>query len=128
MPFDEPLNPLTWQGRIEHYRQTIGRDAYIDAGYEGGWAFGMWFMGNSWGVKSGYYGGYPAGYLKRIRALFPDKRKVLHLFSGRVDVNAFPGDTVDIRSELQPTFIADAHSLEGVPVGDYDLILADPPY
>ena len=42
-------------------------------------------MGNDYRVKTGYYGRYPPGYLRRIRALFPDKRNVLHLFSGKVD-------------------------------------------
>jgi hypothetical protein len=57
-------------------------------------------MGNSFHVRSGYYGSYPAGYLDRIRALFPDKRRVLHLFSGKVDLKALAGDTVDINAEL----------------------------
>jgi hypothetical protein len=90
--------------------------------YEDGWAHGMWFLGNSWAVKSGYYGGYPQGYLKRLRALFPDKRRVLHLFSGRVNTAEFPGDTCDVNASLEPTFIADAHDLTGVPIGDYGLI------
>jgi hypothetical protein len=49
----------------------------------------------------------------------------LHLFSGKVDTEQFPGDTLDIKSDLNPTFVADAHTLEGVPIEDYDLILAD---
>jgi hypothetical protein len=128
MPFDDTTAPLSWPERIEHYRRLIGRDAYIDAGYEGGWAFGMWFLGNSWAVKSGYYGGYPQGYLKRVRALFPDKVKVLHLFSGRVNTVEVPGGTCDINTALEPTYVADAHTLKDVPVEDCDLILADPPY
>jgi hypothetical protein len=79
-------------------------------------------------VKSAYYGGYPAGYLRRIRALFPDKRRVLHLFSGKVDLAALPGDTVDINADLRPTYVDDAQKLENVPLDTYDLILADPPY
>jgi hypothetical protein len=126
MPFDDPLNPLTWPGRIEHYHQVIGRSAYMS--FEDGWAYGVWFLGNSWAVKSGYYGGYPQGYLKRVRALFPDKVKVLHLFSGHVDTVEFPGDTCDINPDLHPTFVADVHTLKDVPIEDYDLILADPPY
>jgi hypothetical protein len=126
MPFDDPLNALTWPERIEHYRRVIGRSAYLT--YEDGWVYGVWFLGNSWAVKSGYYGGYPQGYLKRLRALFPDKVRVLHLFSGRVDVAEFPGDTLDIRPELEPTYAVNVHTLAGVPVEDYDLILADPPY
>jgi hypothetical protein len=127
MPFDDSDDrPLTWPERIKHYHKIIGRSAYMS--YEDGWAYGVWFLGNSWAAKSGYYGGYPCGYLKRVRALFPDKVKVLHLFSGHVDVGEFHGDTCDVNPNLNPTFVANAHTLEGVRVADYDLILADPPY
>jgi hypothetical protein len=125
MPFND-IVPLTWSERIENYRRVIGRSAYMT--YEDGWAYGVWFLGNSWAVKSGYYGGYPQGYLKRVRALFPDKQVPLHLFSGRVNVEEFPGDTVDINPTLNPTYVADAHTLADVPVEKYDLILADPSY
>jgi hypothetical protein len=89
---------------------------------------GTWIMGNDYRVKSSYYGGYPATYLRRMRALFPDKKSVLHLFSGCVDLDAFPGDTVDINPALGPTFVDDAQTLQGVPLEKYDLVLADPPY
>jgi hypothetical protein len=75
--------------------------------------------------------GTPAGYLRRLRALFPDKQRPLHLFSGKVDLVALPGDTVDINAELAPTaptYVDDAQRLEGVPLDQYDLVLADPPY
>lgn len=85
-------------------------------------------MGNNYRVKSSYYGGYPAGYLKRIKALFPEKKHVLHLFSGKVDTETLPGKTVDINPDLNPDFIDDAQSLESVPVEEFDLILCDPPY
>jgi 16S rRNA G966 N2-methylase RsmD len=85
-------------------------------------------MGNNYRVLSGYYGGYPAGYLRRVRALFPEKVAALHVFSGRVDQSAWPGDTVDLNPEVEPTFLDDAQSLEGVPLQNYDIILADPPY
>jgi hypothetical protein len=58
---------------------------------EDGRVVGTWIMGNDYRVRSEYYGGYPAGYLRRVRALFPDKRHVLHLFSGKVDLDALPG-------------------------------------
>ena len=48
---------LSWPDRIENYRRVIRRAAYVH--YEDGWTHGMWFLGNSWAVKSGYYGGYP---------------------------------------------------------------------
>jgi len=90
--------------------------------------YGTWIMGNNYKVKSGYYGGYPAGYLRRIKALFPDKENVLHLFSGKVDTEILNGKTVDINEDNEADYIDDAQSLENVPVEEFDLILADPPY
>ncbi len=95
---------------------------------ETGGVIGMFILGNDYRVKSKYHGGYPNTYLRRVRALFPDKRRALHVFSGRVDLTVFPGDTVDINDTLSPTFVDDCQTLENVPLEDYDLILADPPY
>ena len=50
------------------------------------------------------------------------------LFSGKVDLTAFPGDTVDINSDFSPTYVDDAQTLRRVPLEQYDLVLADPPY
>ncbi len=115
------------QDRIENYiKETkYPRSLFLS---EDERIVGTWIMGNNYRVKSDYYGGYPAGYLKRIKALFPEKNKVLHLFSGKVDLSVFPGDTVDINQELNPTFLDDAQTLLNVPLGNYDLVLADPPY
>ena len=113
--------------RIENYiRETkFPRSIFLS---EDGRIVGTWIMGNAYGVKSGYYGGYPAGYLRRIKALFPDKKYPLHLFSGCVDQSVWPGDTVDLDEELKPTFVDDAQDLSKVPLHRYDIILADPPY
>jgi hypothetical protein len=118
---------LCWDERIRNYVRQTGfpKSLFIS---EDGRVVGTWIMGNDYRVKSAYYGGYPAGYLRRVRALFPDKRRVLHLFSGKVDLAALPGDTVDINADLSPTYVDDAQRLENVPLGAYDLILADPPY
>lgn len=118
---------MNWQDRIDNYVRETGfpRSLFIA---EDGRVVGTWIFGNNYRVKSGYYGGYPAGYLKRIAALFPDKSRILHLFSGRVDDSVLPGHTVDINPELNPTFVDDAQTLLNVPLGDYDLVLADPPY
>tara|TARA_Y100001934_G_C12046425_1_gene628616 strand:- start:89 stop:661 length:573 start_codon:yes stop_codon:yes gene_type:complete len=118
---------MDWEERIENLRQVTGYPKALFIG-DDGWVVGTWIMGNNYQVKSGYYGGYPAGYLKRIRALFPEKEEVLHLFSGEVDLAAFPGKTVDINPDRNPDFVDDAQSLENVPIQDFDLILADPPY
>jgi len=115
------------QGRIDNYCEKTGypRSLFLS---EDGRIVGTWIMGNAYGVPSGYYGGYPAGYLRRIRALFPDKKNCLHVFSGRVDQSAWPGDTVDINPDMEPTFLSDAQDLKGVPLKAYDIVLADPPY
>lgn len=113
--------------RIEHYTATTKypRSLFVS---EDGRIVGTWIMGNNYKVKSGYYGGYPHGYLARVRAMFPDKSNALHVFSGRVDQSAWPGDTVDLNETLEPTYIDDAQSLDSVPLQNYDIILADPPY
>jgi hypothetical protein len=118
---------MEWNERIDSYVRETGfpRSLFVS---EDGRVVGTWIMGNNYRVKSAYYGGYPAGYLRRVKALFPDKRKVLHLFSGMVDVSAFPGDRVDINPALKPTYVDDAQSLLNVPLEAYDLVLADPPY
>lgn len=118
---------MNWQDRINNYvtQTKFPRSLFLG---EDNRVVGTWIMGNDYRVKSGYYGGYPAGYLRRIKALFPDKRHVLHLFSGCVDLSAFPGDTVDINVDNKPTFVDDAQTLLGVPLEYYDLVLADPPY
>src|SRR5215217_5893817 len=106
---------MTLSERIENYHKETKFPESLFIGGDGR-IVGTWIMGNDYRVKSQYYGGYPAGYLKRIKALFPEKQKVLHLFSGRVDANMFPGDTVDINPTLSPTYIDDAQTLENVPL------------
>lgn len=116
-----------WEGRIAGYAATTGfpRSLFVA---DDGRVVGTWIMGNDYRVKSQYYGGYPAGYLRRIAALFPDRSHVLHVFSGAVDVSVMPGDTVDNNSGLNPTYCVDAHDLSSVPLHRYDLVLCDPPY
>jgi hypothetical protein len=118
---------MDWERRIGNYVRETGfpRSLFIS---QDGRVVGTWIMGNDYRVKSEYYGGYPAGYLRRIRALFPDKERILHIFSGKVDLAALPGDTVDIDANLSPTYVDDAQRLERVPLEAYDLVLADPPY
>jgi hypothetical protein len=118
---------VDWPERIEHYARATGfpRSLFLS---EDGRVVGTWIMGNDYRVRSAYYGGYPAGYLRRVAALFPERRRVLHLFSGKVDLAALPGDTVDINPDLEPTFLDDAQTLGAVPLERYDLVLADPPY
>lgn len=124
---DCKVAPFTWRDRIDHY---VAHTKYPEAMFiaKDGRVVGTWFMGNDYRVKSGLYGGYPATYLKRIKALFPDKQCVLHLFSGMVDQAIMPGDTVDVNASLRPTYVDDAQTLHKVPLEGYDLVMADPPY
>lgn len=118
---------LTLQDRIDNYHKVTGfpRSLFISGD---GRIVGTWIMGQNYRVKSDYYGGYPAGYLKRVKALFPDKAVVLHLFSGKVDTATFPGLTVDINAGTAPDFLDDAQTLTKVPLEVFDLVCADPPY
>jgi hypothetical protein len=50
------------------------------------------------------------------------------VFSGKVDLSILPGDTVDVRADLDPTYVDDCQTLEKVPLENYDLVLCDPPY
>lgn len=118
---------VPWQDRIDNYVKETKFPRSLFLG-EDGRVVGTWIMGNDYRVKSTYYGGYPAGYLKRIKSLFLEKQFPLHLFSGKVDLDTFPGDTVDLTPELNPTYLDDAQTLTQVPLGCYDLVLADPPY
>lgn len=113
--------------RINSYREITGFPDSVFLGSDGR-ATRTWIMGNDYRVKSTYYGGYPAGYLRRIKALFPDKKNALHLFSGKVDTAVFPGATVDLNPEVNPDYIDDAQTLLNVPLEDFDIVLADPPY
>jgi hypothetical protein len=118
---------MTLIERTENYHRTTGFPESLFIGGDGR-IVGTWIMGNDYRVKSEYYGGYPAGYMRRVKALFPDKSRVLHLFSGRVDKSIIPGDTVDLKPDLSPDYVDDAQTLERVPLESYDLVMADPPY
>jgi hypothetical protein len=121
------MKSQTWEQRIANYEKVTGfpKGLFIAGDNR---VIGLWIMGNDYRVKSKFYGGYPAGYLKRIKALFPDKEKPLHLFAGKVDTAVFPGVTVDINPKLEPDIVDNAHTLEKVPLEDFDIVLADPAY
>jgi hypothetical protein len=144
--------------RIARYRDKFGAaylDIGIGTFNEGRWCVGMWaaddadenyantitgvwFIGNSFAKKAErmkakkdrYYGGYQGNFLPRIDTLYPapERGRALHLFAGNVDLSAFPGDTLDLNPEVHPTYLTDAESCEGVPLGDYGFVLADPYY
>lgn len=118
---------MTLQERIDSYVAVTGypRSLFVSEDQR---IVGTWIMGQNYTARQDFYGSYPHGYLRRVTALFPEKERVLHIFSGRVDLDIMPGDTVDLNPDLQPTFLDDAQTLERVPIENYDLVMADPPY
>lgn len=148
---------LTLQQRIEAYQRAFPKFQPLYLANEKR-IEGLWIMGNDYRVKSGYYGGYPAGYLPRVMSMFPDAKRILHLFSGCVEKTDDRFITFDINPERKPDICGDAERLSeylgitgtfeydkasgclfcricgkeyrrGCRHGDvFDLILADPPY
>lgn len=121
------IDPYGWTRRIKSYITLTGFPESLFIAADGR-LVGTWIMGNDYRVKSQFYGGYPNTYLRRVKGLFPETNKTLHLFAGKVDLSAFPGDTVDINPALKPTFVDDGQTLTRVPIDRYTLFLVDPPY
>ena len=73
---------MEWPHRIDNYVRETGfpRSLFVA---EDNRIVGTWIMGNDYRVKSSYYGGYPAGYLRRVRALFPDKNEPFTYLAAR---------------------------------------------
>ena len=94
------------------------------------WIYGIWIIGSNYKRKYGYYGEYPPTYLKRIYSLFPDCKKVLHLFSGVIDKPPYLNcTTFDINPKLKPDICGDVRDIKDYfKKNEFDLIIADPPY
>lgn len=96
--------------------------------FDKGWVLGVWNIGNNY-KGSGFYGSYPPSYLKRVTPMFPDKKRVLHLFSGSLPA----GDYVrfDRRDDLPNgvDVVGEAEELtKHFEPDSFDIIYADPPY
>ena len=95
------------------------------------WATAVWVLGNDY-RGSGYYGSYPPAYVPRVYSMFPEPRRVLHLFSGSLNAENVvkPSSEVwrlDINPQYNPEYVRDAENT-GLPDHQFDLIMADPPY
>lgn len=87
---------------------------------------GLWIMGNNY-QTSGYYGAYPHGYLPRINAMFPDRKKIAHVCSGSLPAGDYT--RIDCNSALSPEICCRAEELtQHIPENSFDLVLIDPPY
>ena len=91
--------------------------------------YGFWLIGRWYASNRSFYGSYPPSYLDRVRSLFPDCERVLHLFSGSLQDVHLNEVTYDIKPDFNPIICDDAKNmLQHFKVGEFDLILADPPY
>lgn len=88
-----------------------------------------WFLGNQY-KGSGYYGAYPPDYVRRVMELFPDKKRVLHLFAGSLPPSSqYARVDLSLRERVDGDAVGDAHELTALMGSQrFDLVLADPPY
>jgi len=117
---------LSLQDRVDAYAAAFPK--WPPPVVQQGRIYGIWLLGNDY-RGSGLYGSFPPGFVKRVMALFPDAKDVMHLFSGSLA----PGDyvRVDIREDADCDVRCDAHHLSLCPQWagySFDLIIADPPY
>lgn len=120
-------NRLTIEGRVTNYRSV--HPAYSPLVIHNGRIYGFWLIGRWYASDRNFYGSYPPSYLSRIRSLVPDCVKVLHLFSGTIKGDGINEITYDINPNLEPNICDDADCLlKHFRDGEFDLILADPPY
>ena len=120
---------LSVEERAERYDEAFPQFPGSHLRVDGGKLYGNWMGGQNYQNATRLYGAYPPSYLPRMQALFPDKERVLHLFSGSLP----PGDYVrfDLMRDDQrdPDVQGDAHELSQLfSTGKFDLIYADPPY
>lgn len=119
------FNSLTLEQRAEHWNKVFPK--IPKTVYDKGWIYGTWYCGTSF-KKSTYYGQHPYGYLKKVKALFPDCKDAIHLCSGTVREDI----TVDLRHDtkgglVRPSIASDVQCLPFRP-NSADLITIDPPY
>lgn len=76
-----------------------------------------------------YPGGFPQHFEKKVIRLLgfdevADKHKILHPFGGIAEF----GIRVDIKPEVDPDFVGDAHNLVMFNDDVFDIVILDPPY
>lgn len=118
---------LSPKERAENFERTYPQ--YSSLVVHNGRLYGFWLIGRWYASDRSFYGSYPPSYLGRIKSLFPDCQKVLHLFSGTIKGDGINELTYDIKPELEPNICDDAKNLlQHFRPSEFGLILADPPY
>lgn len=116
--------------------------------------YGVWVIGADYRNRSDYYGSYPAGYMDRVMALFPDVLRrseemcdspgvrwpMLHAFAGsippgrydRLSLRYAPGVPQGVVGNVYDAAmlldVCDVLAGSGRFREGYDLVVADPPY
>jgi len=73
--------------------------------------------------KDKYRGGFPLHFEKKLLRLYNHPEKILHTFGGKAE----HGIRIDLKKEVDPDIVGDAHNL---PIKDdyFDIVILDPPY
>jgi len=136
--------------RLQVVREGVGSDRH-DVLY------GLWLIGNDYRNRTRYFGAYPAGYLDRVMALFPDicewrsrqrhtvrrgrvvvsgnyplaSATPLHVFSGSLPASS-DYTRVDINPDVAPDIACSVYDLPqwfgAEACRKRLLVIADPPY
>lgn len=108
---------------VEHLNRSFPR--YPRTVADKGWVYGLWYCPTAW-MRTHFYGQYPMTFLKRVIALFPDAKEILHCPSGTI---TGPGRTVDLIRDAKrcPQVLGDAEALPFA-AETFDLYISDPPY
>jgi hypothetical protein len=119
---------MTIKQRIENYELEFGKwkDSIPHLSESEEKFYGMWVLGNDYKNKSPIklYGSFPPNLLRRVMAFFPDKKEILHAFSGSLPKGDYT--RIDINEKLEPDIICNIEELNLINV--FDLVIVDPPY
>lgn len=74
--------------------------------------------------RNKYKGGFPLHFEKKLWRELGEPKKVLHPFGGEAEI----GERVDIKPEVKPDYVGDAHKMDFIKSNSYDLVILDPPY
>jgi hypothetical protein len=74
---------------VDNYNKVFGKYLQID---QSSLVTGAIYLDNNYAKSNDYYGGYQGNYLKRIAALFPTAKSVLHLYAGQINDQDLKGD------------------------------------
>jgi ParB/RepB/Spo0J family partition protein len=121
---DDPMPPLDLAGRA--YRYNVSHPDHLPLMVFNDFLYGYWFLGG--GNISSFYGSYSTEYLERIHSMFPDAKRILHLFSGSMPPGDYVRVGIDPTGQYKPDIEGDAEKLSSFLPFKPDLIYADPPY